>query len=95
LQHRLQLPHLGRGELARATTGLFRSQRRRPPAASARRYRFVGILLTRNRRATSGPWAPASIRSAADNRTCSRAAQPGPFGGGGDSAVGLFDLAAG
>jgi hypothetical protein len=47
----------------------------RPPAASARRHRFADIRDTRNRRATSRSLAPASISSAAANRTCSRRAR--------------------
>ncbi len=43
----------------------------RPPAASARRHRFADIRLTRNRWAGSRSLDPASIRSAAANRTCS------------------------
>jgi len=47
----------------------------RPPAATARRHRFAGIRDTRNQRATSRSLAPASISSAAANRTCSRRAR--------------------
>src|SRR5690242_32167 len=46
-----------------------------PLADRARRHRFADILLTRNRRATSRSLAPASIRFAAANRTCSRRAR--------------------
>ena len=47
----------------------------RPPADSARRQRFADIRVTRKRFATSRSLAPASIRSAAANRTCSRRAR--------------------
>ena len=47
----------------------------RPPEASARRHRFADIRVTRNRCATSRSLAPASINSAAANRTCSRRAR--------------------
>lgn len=46
-----------------------------PPEAKARRRRFADIRVTRNRRATSRPLAPASISSAALSRTCSRRAR--------------------
>ena len=46
-----------------------------PPAASARRHRFADIRDTRKRLATSRSLAPASISSAAANRTCSRRAR--------------------
>jgi hypothetical protein len=45
------------------------------PAASARRHRFADIRDTRNRFATSRSKTPASISSAAANRTCSRRAR--------------------
>ena len=47
----------------------------RPPAASARRHRFADIRDTRKCRATSRSLAPASIKSAAAKRTCSRRAR--------------------
>ena len=47
----------------------------RPPAASALRHRFADIRVTRNRVAISRSLAPASISSAAANRTCSRRAR--------------------
>jgi hypothetical protein len=45
------------------------------PAASARRHRFADIRDTRKRFAISRSLAPASISSAAANRTCSRRAR--------------------
>ena len=62
-----------------ATTGLVAASlgasAARPPAARARRHRFADIRDTRNCRATSRSLAPASIKSAAASRTCSRRAR--------------------
>jgi hypothetical protein len=55
--------------------GSFEASAARPPVASARRYRFVGILLTGTAGPLPVPGAPASIKSAADNRTCSQRAR--------------------
>jgi hypothetical protein len=50
----------------------FEASARRPPTASARRQRFADIRVTRKRFTTSRSLTPASISSAAANRTCSR-----------------------
>jgi hypothetical protein len=75
VQHRLQLAQLGRAELAPGTTGALRGQRR--PATSGQ----CPPPPVRRHPAHPEPPAhipvtgPASIKSAAANRTCSRRAR--------------------
>ena len=64
--------------LHRAPPAPFEASASRPPASRARRQRFAGIRLSRNRLATSRSLAPASISSAAASRTCSRRARTHP-----------------
>ncbi|MFZ0189896.1 MAG: hypothetical protein WAL72_23485 [Streptosporangiaceae bacterium] len=61
--------------LHRAPPAPLEASAARPPPARARRHRFAGIRDTRNRFATSGSLAPASIISAAASRTYSRRAR--------------------
>jgi hypothetical protein len=61
--------------LQRAPPGPLETRACRPPEANARRQRFTDIRVTLNRQATSRSLAPASMRSAASSRTCSRRAR--------------------
>lgn len=81
IQHRFQRTQLTRIKLAAGTAGALRDQGLTP----ARCQRFADIRVTLNCKATSRSLAPASIRSAAANRTRSRrtrssAVSPPPSG---------------
>jgi hypothetical protein len=86
LQHRLQLPHLRRGQLARATSGSLRQQRR--PATSGQR------PPPPIRRHPRHPEAPGHLLVAGPGLEQVRRRQPhllpaGPLGRGQPTAIGI------
>jgi hypothetical protein len=76
IQHRLQNAELSRARLAAGAAGALGS--RGPPTVRSQQPppAILDIRVALNRRATSRSLAPASIRSAAASRTCTRRARP-------------------